>query len=70
MKRPRFGFWICCVMLAKTLSFLGPQFPNLYDGDDPKGSLSLRHDVVLLLAHCMLIIKHWKMSQASFDRDA
>lgn len=57
-------------MLAKTLSFLGPQFPNLYDGDDPKGSLLLRHDVVLLLAHCMLIIKHWKMSQASFDRDA
>ena len=27
MKRPRFGFWICCVMLAKTLSFLAPHNP-------------------------------------------
>lgn len=27
------------VTLSKTHSFLGPQFPNLCDADDPQGSL-------------------------------
>ena len=58
--------------LAKSHSFLGPWFPNLYSGDNPIPKVPSSSDMIWICSMPigMLVIRHWKMRKASFDMDA